>query len=188
MSQGTKCCRKCGQVKPREAFNRKSASPDGLQPACRECVSAYNHELYSRDPAKVRVRNDAWALANPDKVREHARRKEARRRSTDPAGYQDYQRSWDLAHPESRADRNGRQRATRSEVVIVDFPSAHLAQRLSVFPGCWICGGPKEEIDHVKPLSKGGPHMLANIRPICRSCNRTKRDEWPLPHQSLIAA
>jgi len=45
---------------------------------------------------------------------------------------------------------------------------------------CWMCGGEAQERDHVKPVSKGGLHIPANIRPICRSCNRSKKDRWPL--------
>jgi 5-methylcytosine-specific restriction endonuclease McrA len=46
---------------------------------------------------------------------------------------------------------------------------------------CWVCGGQAQERDHVKPLSKGGLHLPANIRPICRACNRRKKDAWPVP-------
>ena len=44
---------------------------------------------------------------------------------------------------------------------------------------CWICGGPATERDHVKPLSRGGLHLPANMRPACGSCNRSKKDRWP---------
>jgi 5-methylcytosine-specific restriction endonuclease McrA len=44
-----------------------------------------------------------------------------------------------------------------------------------------MCGAEAVEWDHVKPLAKGGAHILANLRPACLSCNRSKRDRWPLP-------
>ena len=48
---------------------------------------------------------------------------------------------------------------------------------------CWIngpaCTEDPENWDHVKPLSKGGAHMLANHRPACGHCNRRKQDRWP---------
>lgn len=43
---------------------------------------------------------------------------------------------------------------------------------------CWMCGKPASTIDHVKPLSKGGLHILANMRPACLSCNSRKRNRW----------
>lgn len=60
------------------------------------------------------------------------------------------------------------------------FTAEQLQQRLSMYGGrCWICGGPGSDADHVKPLSKGGPHILANLRPACRSCNSRKNAQWP---------
>lgn len=53
---------------------------------------------------------------------------------------------------------------------------------------CWVCGiADATEEDHVKPLSAGGWHALANLRPICKSCNARKRDSWPLPPDRLAA-
>lgn len=52
---------------------------------------------------------------------------------------------------------------------------------------CWICGGPGEQIDHVKPLSKGGAHCLANLRPACFRCNNKKRAMWPLSQEVLTS-
>lgn len=47
---------------------------------------------------------------------------------------------------------------------------------------CAYCGRPWEEIDHLIPLSRGGPSSVENLRPVCRSCNRRKRtqrlEEW----------
>ena len=45
---------------------------------------------------------------------------------------------------------------------------------------CYICGVPMQEIDHVKPLSKGGAHLPCNLRPVCKSCNCSKNDRWPV--------
>lgn len=45
---------------------------------------------------------------------------------------------------------------------------------------CWICKiAPWEAWDHVKPVARGGAHVLANLRPACNSCNQTKSDRWP---------
>lgn len=39
--------------------------------------------------------------------------------------------------------------------------------------------------DHVKPLAKGGPHILANIRPACVSCNSRKHATWAGPKAAI---
>ncbi|MGX7727586.1 HNH endonuclease [Rhodococcus sp. 5G237] len=41
----------------------------------------------------------------------------------------------------------------------------------------------KGTVDHVKPINKGGPHMLANLRPACGPCNSRKRDQWPFTNE-----
>jgi 5-methylcytosine-specific restriction endonuclease McrA len=41
---------------------------------------------------------------------------------------------------------------------------------------CQYCGGMAENIDHVIPRSKGGPHAWDNVVAACRPCNTRKRD------------
>ena len=43
---------------------------------------------------------------------------------------------------------------------------------------CAYCGqsGIDLQVEHVRPISKGGAHALANIVPACKSCNFSKRD------------
>lgn len=35
-------------------------------------------------------------------------------------------------------------------------------------------GRSRPELDHVVPLSRGGPHTVANLVPACLRCNRSK--------------
>lgn len=63
--------------------------------------------------------------------------------------------------------------------VNIPFTKEQLDSRMQFFGSrCWMCRGEFEHIDHVKPLSKGGPHILANMRPACGSCNRSKSANW----------
>jgi 5-methylcytosine-specific restriction endonuclease McrA len=41
---------------------------------------------------------------------------------------------------------------------------------------CQYCGAIAENIDHVIPRSKGGPHAWDNVVAACRPCNTAKRD------------
>lgn len=44
---------------------------------------------------------------------------------------------------------------------------------------CQYCGASAENIDHVIPRSRGGPHSWDNVVASCRPCNSRKRDRSP---------
>jgi 5-methylcytosine-specific restriction endonuclease McrA len=44
--------------------------------------------------------------------------------------------------------------------------------------GCGTVDKPRT-VDHIIPVSRGGPHCAANIQAMCRSCNAAKRDTLP---------
>jgi 5-methylcytosine-specific restriction endonuclease McrA len=97
-----------------------------------------------------------------------------------PEQYREYRRAGKKRNPEAnRSYVRARKTRLRGQVV-VHFTPEQLRQRLSMFAGCWMCGGRAETIDHVKPIAKGGAHMLANLRPACLACNSRKQDRWPL--------
>lgn len=73
-----------------------------------------------------------------------------------------------------------RRRARKSGSATVEFSAQQLYDRWSYYGHrCYLCGDFASQSDHVKPLSKGGAHMLSNLRPICRPCNERKNDKWP---------
>lgn len=112
-----------------------------------------------------------------------ARRKELR--STQNARDAE-KRRWERYYRENREQLIVATRAKevrRKGAPTIPFTVAQLEERLSMFAGCWMCGCERDEsfhIDHVKPLSKGGWHCLANLRPACGPCNMSKGAKWPL--------
>ena len=44
---------------------------------------------------------------------------------------------------------------------------------------CQYCDRAAENIDHVVPRSRGGPHSWDNVVASCRSCNARKEDRLP---------
>jgi 5-methylcytosine-specific restriction endonuclease McrA len=44
---------------------------------------------------------------------------------------------------------------------------------------CQYCGRTAENLDHVVPRSRGGPHTWENVVASCRSCNARKEDRLP---------
>lgn len=76
---------------------------------------------------------------------------------------------------------NRRRKAIKLGAPTFPFTIDQLLARLAYFGNrCWMCGAEANSLDHVKPLSKGGAHMLCNLRPACVPCNSRKHDRWPL--------
>jgi 5-methylcytosine-specific restriction endonuclease McrA len=195
-----KRCAKCGQTKPTSDFGADRTRPDGLFPYCRSCkreVYRADHQKhkadrnakgradyrakrgayiarakrrYAEQPDIVKAQARAWAKANPE-----------RRRAIVAA--------WSRRNPEARRENWRRRHARLLDAAVVPFTPEQLAAKVAYWGNrCWICGGPYEAIDHVKPLAKGGLHILANLRPICRADNTRKRDRWPLANLIGLAA
>lgn len=214
MTDSTKACSRCGELKPYSDFSKRAAMRDGHRSQCKACDAAdrkasrdsieqtrrawraANREKeraserrrYANNAERERRRKAAWERANPEKLREIKRRT----RDKYPEKSAERTRRWRLANPDMdrlwrEANRETcragllRYRARKRRLTIVQFTPQQLAARLSMFSGCWMCGGEWTEVDHVKPLNKGGPHVLANLRPACRSDNARKNDRWPFP-------
>lgn len=145
-----------------------------------EFVPVKNYEVYCGAQCKAEWRefyNKAYFSDEIKKAERALRRKlketpeiRARRSLFKKERYDRY-RAFIVFHARRAADR----------VQVIDFSAGELESRMSMFGfRCWICDGPFEAIDHVKPISVGGAHMLSNLRPICRECNGRKWMLWPL--------
>lgn len=143
---------------------------------------ARGRQHYAANRERYQVWNREWALRNRDYLREKSRARLAR---MGVSGWT----AWRQRYPdkvlelaartiEHRRERTRRRRARQRQLATVPFTAEQLTERLTLWPGCWICGGPKEAVDHVKPLHAGGAHILANLRPICTPCNSRKWARW----------
>lgn len=191
-----KACSRCRELKPCDQFGRSKQTPDGLFRYCRECKRVSDRASYARhkekrsaqkkghyeanadvikarvlvayhaNPDPVKRRAALWAKANPERRRAIRLASERRRYALDP------ERKREVCRRRHAAIRRG--------CAIYQFTPEQVAAKVAYWGGkCWVCRAPYEAIDHVKPLKKGGAHMLANLRPICTSCNTRKRDSWP---------
>jgi 5-methylcytosine-specific restriction endonuclease McrA len=156
-------------------------------------------DYYQANREKLRAATAANRAANPEAKRQYDSEYSQRE------NYVDYQRIYRCANREQlrRQQRHKyatdmdyrlqrqlnamRRRVRMANVQTIPFTVQQLRRRLAYWNNCcWICGDPATAIDHVKPLAKGGAHMLCNFRPICQPCNNMKRDKWPLPSRAAI--
>lgn len=142
-----KICTNCQETKPYDAFNKRTASKDGLSPICKPCNKALKQVAY-------------WA--NPDARREHiertVRNKQARFEQN-PA----YRRAFNLWGTTKK-----RTKGVPQWVAIVDF--VPLCQKA-------INKGPEYVLDHVIPLNHPlvcGLHVPANIQVVHKDKNLAK--------------
>lgn len=160
---------------------------------CEQCCQAaadYTRKWRADNPESVRA---SVAKVGKEKYNEyHARYREKNREAL-----RDYHRQWRLDNPQSRRDHvrrywlanrevaresERRYRARKAAATVLGFTIEQLSARWDYYGGkCWMCGGEATTTDHVKPLAKGGAHMLCNLRPACKPCNSGKRATWPLP-------
>jgi 5-methylcytosine-specific restriction endonuclease McrA len=197
-----KLCRKCGAFKELHCFHHRSSSPDGHVSYCKTCKAAADKASYpSRSAIKLAYAKTYRETHHEEckaAIREHYKKNKER--------YIEQGRLWRMAHPERDAlmkrawvDRNPerrkavsrmashRRRALMRKTQVAAFTIDDVAARCSVFGDlCAYCGGGERmTIDHVIPISRGGPHILANLRPACQRCNfskhKKKLGEWTPP-------
>jgi len=116
-----------------------------------------------------------WRAANPERERENQRRWREANREKVAAKYQ----RWRLTHLDQEADRQRRREALKLTTAVTTISPEMLAAKFAYWGNrCWMCGTTASQVDHVKPLTKGGAHILANLRPACISCNSRKHNRW----------
>ena len=174
----------------RAALKRMVTDPDKERNRQRLVANKYRAAHRERYLATVRE----WRRKNPDKVREAKARYRAKNRASIRAydaqrrrcnsEWRAPVRRWEERNPDlvrqAKLVREARRRARKKGVMVGTVTRILIEQRFSMFGWrCWVCGGVSDSIDHVKPLARGGAHILANLRPVCGPCNARKADRWP---------
>jgi hypothetical protein len=172
-----KTCSKCGETKPLDNFNMARNAPDGKQRWCRNCQSDHAKQYAKTHPERNRANANRYHHANRDTVlpklrANYQRNKTARLKAT---------KQWRLENPEKRAASRRRRRARKRATV---------PQRWQVYDivpfCCYWCGtnlrayGATTHVDHVMPISLGGPADPTNEVNTCAACNLNKNAKHPL--------
>jgi 5-methylcytosine-specific restriction endonuclease McrA len=187
-----KTCTKCKQTKLTSEFY-KDFNTGGLRAACKSCVKKFNNDKRQANPESYRTQNLAYYYANKEQLNEYRRDKwpeiynqtkshrlaqQSQHRKENPHKVREFARK---RRATKRA--NGWEKYTEAQVL--DLHGAV----------CHICGDPIDlslnrkigtegwemslHIDHVIPISKGGPDTLANVKPSHGKCNLKKKANLP---------
>jgi 5-methylcytosine-specific restriction endonuclease McrA len=170
-----KKCSSCDGIKPLTDFDKDPRFSNGSS-QCKECRKPAIKQWKKANRDRTRLASNGWKERNPEKVKEYSARYYAENKEERKSKY----REWHRRNPRMHS-RYGAIRAARVANADGHHTYQQLLDRIAYYgSSCWICKGPFEAVDHVKPISKGGSNWPANLRPICTSCNSRKRDKWPL--------
>jgi 5-methylcytosine-specific restriction endonuclease McrA len=204
-----KRCTQCGELKPREAYQRDSYAKDGLQRRCRDCFRVYHSERGYAAQKSYQERNREKMNA---RAREHARERYAE----NPEHYREVSRQWRAANPNKvvegrrtqlenggrerkrayyrtergrevqrtyKSNRRARERSSVASLTPDDITAIRAAQtdkRGRLH--CWWCGKTITDaphLDHKIALARGGNTVPENMCYACSSCNKSKQTKTP---------
>lgn len=154
---------------------------------CRGCKNTSSKADYAKNPEVRKASSRAWASANSDRKKDTDRNW----KSENPGKQSAYSQKWRDGNPEQRREivrrwvennpdkvksKDHRRRARKMGCTVT---AADLNEVVSAAEGkCCLCREPVpeklQEIDHIVPLAKGGPHSFENLQLLCRTCNRRK--------------
>lgn len=191
-TEDSKTCSKCGEAKPLTDYPKNGRG--GVRADCKACHAAarmvtYHADLersraanrtarrkaYASDPEKYKARVQEWRKANPDKHLAIS----VNWAKANPEKVRANANAWARANPETVAAANRRRRARLANVESSEYTRREIYDRDN--GTCQMCGvtlawGKRHafHIDHIVPLSLGGPNIPANVQLLCPPCNRTK--------------
>lgn len=154
-----KSCKKCGST---ERYKNKRCAP---------CTRAANQRWKKNNPEKHIESSRRWDQANPQACRDRAKNYAQRNRKKIAI----YTREWRKKNADKHCSYEHKRRAAKGNGGGYTAQQWHeLCQMFGHV--CLRCGRTDEllTVDHITPLSRGGANAIANIQPLCGSCNSIK--------------
>lgn len=143
-----------------QAHRKQLRKPRGSEKA-----RVYYKKWAKAHPEYAKVYSKKWRLQNPEKARAKARRQRK-------------------LYPEKKAASNRLRRAKQAACAIEDVTPEMLHDLLQSQEGrCAECSrslATKRHLDHINPLTLGGPHAIENLQYLCPPCNLLKGRKNPL--------
>lgn len=164
-------CKTCKEDKSLECFPKMQGY---YRKTCKLCRASYEKSWRNANSAHKKAYDKAYYHATFDKQKP---RRDAYRKSNKER-LVELRKRWVLNNPErevlNRKNCKARRRAVEKTGKVTQ---QEWQDQLATFNNhCAYCLKPldKAEMEHMKPLSRGGEHSIDNIVPSCPSCNRLK--------------
>lgn len=141
-------------------------------------VREWKRNYHKAHAEKICEAGRLWRKQNPEKIRAHKlanAEKIREQRRSHYAKNTEWRRAWLEANAHrTRVYANKRRALKASADCGCITPESESRVIAAYGNSCVYCGAPHEHLDHVVPLSKGGPHCVSNLRTSCASCNLSK--------------
>ena len=190
-----KICPGCKVQKTVDDFHVNKIRKDKVCFLCKDCACEITRKWGAENPERALENAYRWARENPEKSRKIHKRYylKNRDRLLENSRNRYYElidhytalgKAWRAANPEKVRARGERRRARKAAVP--SGPKPTLDELIDMQDGtcvyCRTVDPPIWHMDHVIPISKGGPDTADNVVAACASCNTSKQDrdvdEW----------
>jgi len=140
--------------------------------SCFECRAITTTRRYHEKRQEIREYYQDRYLSNRESMLEH----QAECRRADPEKFRLRNR---IYYRNNLDQASARRHVRRARMAAVESERYLRSDILALYPLCLSCGSDVAlALDHVVPISKGGPNVVGNIQVLCKSCNSSKRDRY----------
>jgi hypothetical protein len=138
-------------------------------------------QTYSKNIDNYRIYEENYRRTNRDKI--NAANKEWRKNHREKAIASS--RAWQIANPDKVRIIKSRRRANKINQLHPDHDVEIEKQLINNARELELLYGIKYHVDHIWPLSKGGPHHHDNLQIISQSLNNQKKDYVDFTHPDI---
>lgn len=172
----TKACIRCGEEKSLgEFYSYEYTTAQGkrstrYESRCRPCSRERRMETYQEKTERDRATSQAWKERNRDRLSEYTRS-----RQSDP--------EYRAMKARAQRMREARAKATYAEntpgIAAIYAEASRIEKVIALCPVFDLRElGKKMHVDHIKPLSKGGEHIVSNLQILPAGINMRKGVKW----------
>jgi len=203
----TKICSKCGKEKSVEAFGKYFDNRDGkyyYKSKCKICLKEYQKQWYenNKEHRKEYCRNNKESISKAAKL---SRKKHKERYNEymsqwykDNKGsykqrYQDNKEYMTEQHKRYRKNNKAKinaltakRRSIKRNQTLDNIDKEKIMSIYQIAHEMAAEYGVEYQVDHIKPLSKGGLHHEDNLQILSRSLNLKKASKWPLTKEEKL--
>lgn len=171
----TKVCSKCGENKPLDCYHKDLGFKSGLKARCKSCISVEKKQYWSENKSSRRDYDRLYKEANKEAI--------SNTRSTYYKNNREYIRRYSSEYSKNNKHlhraRQSKRRAITAKAIPRHLKTCPLekASVVNIYLLAKVisdCTGVNHHVDHMWPLSDGGPHWSGNLQIIPAEDNQRK--------------